>query len=590
MHIKKLITLSTLGAFIYSSILYQPLLGMMSLFPTDSTVSTGASSLDKTIFPYDIGRVVTNANYGGDCLFVYIQDLHCNPEVQKNICRTIRFFDAQSHLSNIFVEGAPEGPVSTGLLSSLPDKKIRSQVLDDLLGKGVLSGAEYYAATENKDILYGLEKMDMYRANAERLKLILANKEEFVQAAQEVNQTIRNLKKKFLSNEIRALERILTTLGKGKDDTYYLRLGRLSRELEIDTAQYPNLDTYMRIVRLHAYMDDRSLSTELRSYTRTLETMLPFSVYTHLLQKAQSTDQMNTYYQALADIARVYTPNMDNFPLLKKFFEYIRLNSNINPLNLYYEEKALVSEILMRNSATPVDKDLLFLSQMGSFLEDFATVRITPRALDYFLANENKFKVLLMKYTDDNRTRDAMALLDDDTVHQFYTVNIERNSIFNSVMNPFMTVPQPSSLIQPARKSNVMETLGSFKNVYVVVTGGFHSDIINEFEKKHVSFISVMPNATGQHTETLYDSLMTQKLNIGYFLRSHFAPLLMDVDMDEGTRGIIINSWVERALGAGLTPEVVKDSISKWMSKNKVADIAYDISTTPYKDTYIVTS
>ncbi|MDD4166579.1 MAG: hypothetical protein PHN29_06115, partial [Endomicrobiaceae bacterium] len=93
-----------------------------------------------------ISNSFINANQ--DKLIVYIQDLHANPSVQKNIAKIIDNLDKSYGVDKILVEGAPFAALDTGMIDLLKEYNLSNL----LLNEGILSGTEYYLANYNKNI------------------------------------------------------------------------------------------------------------------------------------------------------------------------------------------------------------------------------------------------------------------------------------------------------------------------------------------------------------------------------------------------------------------------------------------------------
>lgn len=113
-------------------------------------------------------------NENHEKLIVYIQDLHANPSVQKNIAEIISDLDNNYGVDKILVEGAPFAALDTGMIDLLKEYNLSNL----LLNEGILSGTEYYLANYNKNIpVYGLEDWNIYLSNARRAASILMEKE-----------------------------------------------------------------------------------------------------------------------------------------------------------------------------------------------------------------------------------------------------------------------------------------------------------------------------------------------------------------------------------------------------------------------------
>jgi len=209
----KVVSKVVLGFFLYTFILYEPLLGAKGYVEekiSERKYEEVGRNVGRFLLPYKYGRVVGGGYVNSDRLVIYIQDLHCHSEVQKNIYEIIKMLDGRYNVSKIFVEGAPKGKVDTTLLSSLPES-VKGKTLDSLLSKGLISGAEYYAVKEEKDKLYGLEDWSVYLENLKRIRNILSNKEEYLSIADNLNKKVLFLKQRYLTGKVKKLEKFLLT-------------------------------------------------------------------------------------------------------------------------------------------------------------------------------------------------------------------------------------------------------------------------------------------------------------------------------------------------------------------------------------------
>ena len=78
-----------LTVFLYSFVAFEPAYGMATEARETKSVDQLAGKIDKFVLPYKIGRVIGGQYGGADSsdLVVFVQDLHCHPEVQKKHIR-----------------------------------------------------------------------------------------------------------------------------------------------------------------------------------------------------------------------------------------------------------------------------------------------------------------------------------------------------------------------------------------------------------------------------------------------------------------------------------------------------------------------
>jgi hypothetical protein len=87
-----------------------------------------------------------------------IQDAHCNKEAQQNIYNILKVLKNihRQHLKLIGVEGS-SGEISTDIIRYIPNKELKSSIINNLLDKGYITGAEMFQSfSKEYVVLYGL--------------------------------------------------------------------------------------------------------------------------------------------------------------------------------------------------------------------------------------------------------------------------------------------------------------------------------------------------------------------------------------------------------------------------------------------------
>ena len=129
------------------------------------------------ILPYSYGKITDSNAANSDRVIVNIQDLHCHPQVQKNISRIIEVFDKEYGVKNVYLEGA-YGDVDASWLTIEKNENKRKEILEAMLDTGRLTGAEYYGALNGRtDIIKGLEAKEPYLENLKTFGLLVQEKE-----------------------------------------------------------------------------------------------------------------------------------------------------------------------------------------------------------------------------------------------------------------------------------------------------------------------------------------------------------------------------------------------------------------------------
>lgn len=173
--------------------------------------------------PLNLGKVTSSADFSTSKVIVHIQDLHGDPQTQKNIASILSFLDKKYGISDIYVEGAPKGRLSTKWLAGISDNSMKKAFINTMMSGGELSGAEYYSVTDGKtDILNGMENFDAYSENLVRL------------GEMKKNQSV-------VEAQLLPLRMKIEALGKknyGRDNKKILALSRKYKKNEITSEKY----------------------------------------------------------------------------------------------------------------------------------------------------------------------------------------------------------------------------------------------------------------------------------------------------------------------------------------------------------------
>ncbi|MGA2090096.1 MAG: hypothetical protein ABSH12_01380, partial [Endomicrobiales bacterium] len=403
----KLIASLTLIAFMYSSVLHQALFAAVSLVREQVEINKLTRS-EQLIVPYTYGRITSGAYNGNDRLVVYIQDLHCNPEVQTNISKILKLFDTKFGINKIFVEGAPSGKLDTSLISSIPDEQIRTRTIEGLLHKGLLSGSEYYALKFKQDKLYGLEHWATYRQNLDRFRKLTAENQANQTTNENICAAVETLKSRYLDRKVKTIEKLFNSK---TNETRYQKIEWLGAAVDEPVAGYPNLARYIQLIKLSKKIKQRQITEQMSAYVQQLRRTVPMNVYKSLVDTMGTQDNRDEYYHRLSQIAQAYSPNLQRcYPAVSAFFEFQRLNYQINPVYLVEEENLFHDRVMTKYAERLVDKEIILMSRMATYFKDYIDLKMTPNQYKYFIENKETFSLLIRKYFSPSYIKYALTL------------------------------------------------------------------------------------------------------------------------------------------------------------------------------------
>ncbi len=544
----RLIARVVLAAFVYSFVAFEPLYGIATMDASAATVRAAVNEqLDTLVLSARMGHIsdgcyvspesgarsperttggnsqllrssVSGLRTKNDRLIIFIQDLHCNAEVQKNINDILAFFDTKYGLQKIFVEGAPAGKTDLSLFTGITDPAIKEKTLESLLGEGLLSGAAYYGAKNNKENLYGLEQWDLYKENAARMSSLLSGKAASSMVYSRLTAMLEETKGLRCSTTFKIAEHKIKKDEKSADK--YALLAKLADKNNISLLQYPNLKRQIAASGLSRHIKFKKLPADLQTFLKAMQAKLPYGVYKTLAEKLSDNARDGEFYLNLRQAASAYAPELlagaargSSLPNVENFLEYVRLNYSVNPHCLVNEENQFKQELLESSAQTLIDRNVLFMQSMTEKFKGFVNLGMTPADYTFFKAHVEEYTVTLLKYYGEQKTAAARALLENKELYAYYDVNLQRNDVFAKELLSVPSVKSVSSVKIINEYTEVIKHLSEFTEIDAVVTGGFHTETAKALSEHGISCITITPSVTRQTTGDLYERFMAGALS-----------------------------------------------------------------------------
>ncbi|MDR0724050.1 MAG: hypothetical protein LBF23_02570, partial [Endomicrobium sp.] len=526
--------------------------------------------------PYSYGKI-TEANYtGSDVVIINIQDLHLHPEVQKNIGNIISTFDKEFGLKNVYLEGA-YGQIDTSWLAKI--KNNNEKIVNSVFDTGILTGAEYYSAISGRtDLIKGLENKEPYLENLKRFGDILNCQPEILNTINSIYEDIKYLKSLYYNNKQKKAEEIyfdyeFLTMSSEK---YFHLMEKYADSLGIDINKYGNIETYITLLGLGRKINYDRATSELKEFIVKLKEILPYGVYKILLDATSDFSQIDKLYTYLVKLARQYNIDLSSkFPNLNKFLNYIELSQKINSLEMLKEEEELKNEISIALASDDGQKEIAFLVGFERYLRDYLTSQITSNDYVYYKNNIDKFKKLWIKYVDNKKINKLEQY--EKVANEFYEINLNRNDYFIDNINALneatgqiqnvLDVSLPSS-------DNVIKSLKEAKNIYVVVTGGFHTQGVSELlADKGISYLVITPNVSSgiKLAQDAYYALAKEQSKILF-------QTLATLPLSEATVEQRFIEVVDILTQKGYTLESVNQILKAFESDGVKAEVSGDIN------------
>ena len=211
----------------------------------------------------EYGRITASRDANSDITVVNIQDLHCHPQVQKNISKIIGELAGKYNLKKVYVEGG-YGEIDTSWIEAVKEEKVKREVIEKLLEEGVLTGSEYYKLTNkwSEIELKGLDEEELHKDNLKRLGWIINNQGRYNEVTGRIDREIKLLGKRYVNKRNKRFNNNIEKYITGKIDTkrFYRQLLRYVKDINknpqkynnitaIKLGDYPNIAKYMTLTR-----------------------------------------------------------------------------------------------------------------------------------------------------------------------------------------------------------------------------------------------------------------------------------------------------------------------------------------------------
>lgn len=518
----KTVAMTTVVAFIVSSIIGPAVYAANT--PVPGVAQTIKESLSAFQLPYSLGRI-TDAKYlGSKKVVVAIQDLHCHPEVQRNIASLLGIIDERFGKSvplQVFVEGGI-GPMDTSWVNKISDPKMRAEAVETLMAAGRLTGAEYYSIQKKKyGLLQGLEDGKPYFENLVRLNEIMDAREGIATRMAASAAALEGVKEIYYTSGNRRLDKIVAEHEARSIETvrYYKLLLKLAVRAKIGMYDFPATENFLEVMDQQRRLPYKKINNELTKFIGTLKEKLPFGVYNQLMEKASRPNGIEEVYITLAKVA----PGMDvsKYPSLAKFFQFVEKNQRMNPLELVREERRLISELRGRLSQSRAEREVAFIADFLQYVKGYYENKMSADDYAYFTEHAAAFYQLWERYASAQllpSMREYAGLF-----AKYYETNIERNRIFMETVG-VGGGEAPSGVAPESVEENIflMNTQLSLAEagceVDVVVTGGFHTEgLAKILEAKGISYVVITPNVTGgtEYAQRMYNLIARDLVNKG---------------------------------------------------------------------------
>lgn len=450
----------------------------------------------------DLGSVTYSNIKDSQNVVINIQDLHGNAQVQKKIYAILKSLSENNDIKAIYLEGASNNVDVSWLKNS--NNKNQAEVSNILLNMGMLTGTEYFALNDTKNIpLYGLEDKTVHQDNINRLSLMITDNKFVTEKLLSIKKDLTILNNKYVNQKNKNFSELINNYETKKIDTvhFYSALlnyvetisknpDKYNNLINLQKQDYIDLSLFRDMLLLETEINKKKLAYEIQNILAVMKESLPLQEYRTFLNLTDNAQNISALINNINQFCSNKNINLaKKYPNVNLMIQYQNKSKDINLANVLKQEQLIISNIKAALSYSSAEYEIVFLNDFYVYLEKALTNNLTAKDYTYFNKSIDKFETLYPKYVVYNQLKDIQKYIDNSKT--FYQVNNERNSIFLEKI-----------------KNTLNKNPGN-KNVIVTVTGGYHSEGLSKLlSEQNISFISVTPNFTNSTNINIYNNII----------------------------------------------------------------------------------
>lgn len=464
------------------------------------------SPLFDVVLPRDIGTVVAQYHGTSNDYVVCIKDVHCNPEVQRNVYAILCALKQQygAALRSVCREGG-FGRIDMRVVRAIPTMyRIRDRVIASLTEKGLFTGTEHYAADESKIVLRGIDDERVYKKNRDALLDALQCGNAATAALGLLRKQLEHKEKKLgvHSRRVRAIAQKYQE-GKIGIEPYCMLLTQWAHAHGIRVEQqFPQLNTLCAAARLRTQMPSLEIvRVEAMFAEKQLQQWLSNEERTRLTHSKQDPC---TYYRVVWDIAKHHIP-LTQYAALAQYCLYRALCDSIDPVRVMNEAQKLQYGLEEHLAATNKEHNTIHIQHTLILLENYCNNTASRADVSCVDTQMQRMMQRLQTFADTYQTDTAWYA-------QWMRVMPKLCAQLNAMKQFYAYASQRDAVL-------VQNTLHArdTERIHVMVVGGYHTDGIQTLLRAQgISHIVIAPHVARVYDRTRYAQLLTHQAHISH--------------------------------------------------------------------------
>ncbi len=499
----------------------------------------------------DAYQVPQGSDPSGTKTVILIQDPHTNFSGQKNIAKILESLlssskalamssprsligdQTDSRLRGndepfVFVE-AGFGDVSLTALKGADPKK-RENVGLKYLRAGELSGPEYLNLTTKNDFtLLGVEDESLYWQSLEVYRAIVKKRQKFQEYLEKAANTAQILKSKTFNPFLLAFDQKHEDFLKEKIAIadYFVALMDQARALGLEVARYPNAQKFS-----HLKEQESRINFDLAGREQLKAVASLSSADQEELKPALSSSSAKSGHAqqlVLVKLLEEKIKNLEAYPNLKLYLEYLNQSQHLNTPELLEEQKLLEAAVYKALIQVPDEEALHKASLALRNLKALLNLTLTPDEFRAYEENPKDFDITKMSGFLNRRIMelkdnyDKAIFLEEgyeeilQKCRTFYELTRKRDEKFvEKIQREWIKMDGGLRMDDRGKHNPPSSILNPRSGISILITGGYHSPNLKALLKsKNISYVSVTPQVLGETNRKRYEELLLSEKPAG---------------------------------------------------------------------------
>ncbi|MBI2119473.1 MAG: hypothetical protein HYT97_07605 [Elusimicrobia bacterium] len=276
----------------------------------------------------------------------------------------------------------------------------------------------------------------------------------------------------------------------------YIKL--LTSTQPVSSKTFPNIKLFLSALSIEESLNFEKVEEERRDLTKALMERLPQSELENLIATSVSyrlkTIAHSSYYQYLKELCRAYDIQLNQYPDMDQYIQYVLISEKINTDTLFSELNKLEARIIESNIKNLDERNVIEISKGLNLIEKLINYELSPLEWEEYKSRNKDIKEIESRIS-------ALKSMGQDKL-KTGELNSQRFGEFRKILEPFEQFNQAAvsrnsslvnNLLKKVQEGNIAQNSASGQ-IALMVTGGFHTTGITQILKeKKIAYVVIEP-------------------------------------------------------------------------------------------------